>query len=97
MAGDSSTFKAIDSRRRNLAPTKVDKRQRQIEQGIEHCLVAFKTADRTRPAEVRGKTGRLREKIEALPDQVRRVDALRDRLEGQRYQQLPQPIRMLGR
>jgi transposase len=90
VAIDSSKFKAVNSRDRNFTPTKVDKRQQQIEQSIERYLVALETADRTQPAEVEAKTERLREKIKTLREQMRRMDAIREQLKGQPDQQLSQ-------
>src|SRR6478735_3056757 len=55
----------------------VDKSQEQIEQSIQRYLTALETADRTQPAEVEAKTERLREKISALRQQIRRMDAIR--------------------
>jgi transposase len=83
VAIDSSKFKAVNSRDRNFTPGKVDKRQQQIEQSIERYLAALETADRTQPAEVEAKTERLREKIQTLREQMRRMDALREELKRQ--------------
>ena len=80
VAVDSSKFKAVNSRDRNFTPGKVDKRQEQIEQSIQRYLTALETADRTQPAEVEAKTERLREKISALRQQIRRMDAIREEL-----------------
>src|SRR4249919_1234314 len=90
VAIDSSKFKAVNSRDRNFTPGKVDKRQQQIEQSIERYLAAVETADRTQPAEVEAKTERLREKIEALREQMRRMDAIREELKRQPGEQLSQ-------
>src|SRR6476661_912899 len=80
VAIDSSKFKAVNSRDRNFTPGKINKRQEQIEQSIERYLTALETADRTQPAEVEAKTERLREKISALRQQIRRMDAIREEL-----------------
>jgi hypothetical protein len=90
VAIDSSKFKAVNSRDRNFTPGKVDKRQQQIEQSIERYLAALETADRTQPAEVEAKTERLREKIETLREQMRRMDAMREELKRQPDEQLSQ-------
>ena len=80
VAIDSSKFKAVNSRDRNFTPNKVDRRQQQIEESIRRYLDALETADRTQPAEVEAKTERLREKIETLRGQMRRMDAIREQL-----------------
>ena len=90
VAIDSSKFKAVNSRDRNFTPGKVDKREQQIEQSIERYLAALETADRTQPAEVEAKTGRLREKIKTLREQMRRMDAMREKLKHQPDEQLSQ-------
>ena len=82
VAIDSSKFKAVNSRDRNFTPNKVDRRQQQIEQSIQRYLDALETADRTQPVEVEAKTERLREKIETLRGQMRRMDAIREQLKA---------------
>src|SRR5512146_550194 len=83
VAVDSSKFKAVNSRDRNFTPGKVDKRQEQIEASIQRYLKALETADRTQPVEVEAKTERLREKINTLREQMRRMDAIREELKQQ--------------
>jgi transposase len=82
VAIDSSKFKAVNSRDRNFTPNKVDRRQQQIEESIRRYLEALETADRTQPVEVEAKTERLREKIETLRGQMRRMDAIREQLKS---------------
>ena len=82
VAIDSSKFKAVNSRDRNFTPNKVDRRQQQIEESIRRYLKALETADRTQPVEVDAKTERLREKIETLRGQMRRMDAIREQLKA---------------
>ena len=48
----------------------------------------METADRTQPAEVEAKTERLREKIQTLREQMRRMDAIREELKRQPEEQL---------
>jgi transposase len=80
VAIDSSKFKAVNSRDHNFTPNKVERRQQQIEESIRRYLEALETADRTQPAEVEAKTERLREKIETLRQQTRRMEAIREQL-----------------
>jgi len=82
VAIDSSKFKAVNSRDRNFTPNKVDRRQQQIEESIRRYLGALETADRTQPVEVEAKTERLREKIETLRGQMRRMDTMREQLKS---------------
>jgi transposase len=82
VAIDSSKFKAVNSRDRNFTPNKVDRRQQQIEESIRRYLDALETADRTQPVEVEAKTERLREKIETLRQQMRRMDTIREQLKA---------------
>jgi transposase len=82
VAIDSSKFKAVNSRDRNFTPNKVDRRQQQIEESIRRYLQALETADRTQPMELDAKTERLREKIETLRRQMRRMDAIREQLKA---------------
>jgi transposase len=88
VAIDSSKFKAVNSRDRNVTPAKIDARQRQIEQSIQRYLDALETADRTQPAEVEAKTERLQDKIKRLREQMRQLDETKEQLkhepDGQR-------------
>lgn len=88
VAVDSSKFKAVNSRDRNFTPGKIDGRQRQIEESIHRYLQALDTADRTQPAEVEAKTSRLREKINVLREQMRRIEAIAERLKRQSEPQI---------
>ena len=88
VAIDSSKFKAVNSRDRNFTPNKVDRRQQQIEESIRRYLEALETADRTQPVEVDAKTERLREKIDTLRRQMRRMDAIREQLKATPEEQI---------
>jgi transposase len=88
VAIDSSKFKAVNSRDRNFTPNKIERRQQQIEESIRRYLEAVETADRTQPVEVDAKTERLREKIETLREQMRRMDAIREQLKATSDEQI---------
>jgi len=88
VAIDSSKFKAVNSRDRNFTPNKVDRRQQQIEQSIQRYLDALETADRTQPAEVQATTERLREKLQTLREQMRRMDQVREQLKQEPGEQV---------
>lgn len=47
VAIDGSKFKAVNSRDRNLRPTRIDRRIEQIEESVQRYLDALETADRT--------------------------------------------------
>jgi len=87
VAIDSSKFKAVNSRDRNFTPTKIERRQQQIEESIQRYLEALETADRTQPAEVQAKTERLREKIDTLRQQMRRMQRIKEQLKDEPDQQ----------
>src|SRR5512144_246012 len=88
VAIDSSKFKAVNSRDRNFTPSKVDRRQQQIEESIQRYSDALETADRTQPAEVEAKTERLREKIKTLRAQMRPLRRVTEELEPEPSGQL---------
>ena len=88
VAIDSSKFKAVNSRDRNFTPNKVDRRQQQIEESIQRYLDALETADRTQPAEVQATTERLREKLQTLREQMRRMDQVREQLKQEPGEQV---------
>ena len=88
VAIDSSKFKAVNSRDRNFTPTKIDKRQQQIEQSIQRYLDALETADRTQPADFEAKTERLQEKLHKLRQHMRQLDQVKEQLKRQPDEQL---------
>jgi transposase len=83
VAIDGSKFKAVNTRDRNFAEGKVDKRQKQIEESIQRYLNALETADRTQPAELEAKTTRLQDKIARLREQMRNLDQIKEQLKTQ--------------
>jgi transposase len=88
VAIDSSKFKAVNSRDRNFTPNKVVRRQQQLEESIQRYLDMLETADRTQPAEVEGKTKRLREKIKTLRQQMKRMEVIGEQLKGTADEQI---------
>jgi transposase len=88
VAIDSSKLKAVNSRDRNFTPTKIDKRQQQIEQSIQRYLDALETADRTQPADFEAKTERLQEKLHKLRQHMRQLDQVKEQLKRQPDEQL---------
>jgi transposase len=80
VAIDGSKFKAVNSRDCNFTNGKIDKRHEQIEESIQRYLSALETADRTQPAELQAKTERLQHKITRLRQQMRELDAVKEKL-----------------
>lgn len=87
VAIDSSKFKAVNSRDRNFTPTKIERRQQQIDESIQRYLEALETADRTQRPEVEAKTERLRDKIDTLRQQMRRMQRIKEQLKDEPDQQ----------
>lgn len=81
VAVDGSKFKAVNSRDQNFTVTKIQKRREQIEESIERYLVALDTADRTLPLmEFGPRSAQLHHKLDALREQMQRLDQMEDDL-----------------
>ena len=77
VAIDGSKFKAVNNRDRNFTRAKMDRRMAQIEASVARYLEQLDTTDRQEPSEVlQTKTNRLKEKIEKLKQQMRRLQIL---------------------
>jgi transposase len=77
VAIDGSKFKAVNNRDRNFTKAKLARRRQQIEESVARYLSQLDTADRQEPTEVMAaKTGRLKEKIARLEDEMKRLDGL---------------------
>jgi transposase len=72
VAVDGSKFKAVNNRDKNFTPHKLRKRIEQIEASIARYLSAMEAADRHEDEVLKAKSARLKEKIAALREQVRR-------------------------
>ena len=88
VAIDGSKFKAVNSRDRNFTPTKVEARKKQIEESIQRYLDVLEKADRTQPGEFVAKTDRLKDKIETLRAQMRRMKSIEEQLAKQAEPQI---------
>src|SRR5476651_389615 len=78
VAIDGSKFKAVNSRDRNFTRAKMERRMAQIEESVARYLQQLDSADRQEPSEVlKTKTNRLKEKIEKLKGQMRRLEILK--------------------
>lgn len=84
VAVDGSKFKAVNTRDRNFTPSKVKKRQEQIEDSIKRYLDALDTADRTLPAaEFQAKAAHLKDKLKTMREQMRRMRRIEQRLNSE--------------
>ena len=67
---DGSKFKAVNARDKNFTKAKLKKRMEQVEASIERYLRALDSADREEGDIAEAKSGRLKEKIAALREQI---------------------------
>ena len=78
VAIDGSKFKAVNNRDKNFTRAKMERRMAQIEESVARYLEQLDTADRQEPSEaLTTKTNRLKEKIETLKQQMRRLERLK--------------------
>src|SRR6202142_1545753 len=78
VAIDGSKFKAVNNRDRNFTRAKMERRMAQIEESVARYLQQLDTADRQEPSEaLKTKTSGLKEKIEKLKQEMRRLAALK--------------------
>ena len=78
VAIDGSKFKAVNNRDKNFTRAKMERRMAQIEESVARYLQQLDTADRQDPSEVlQTRTSRLKEKIETLKQQMRRLEGLK--------------------
>jgi gas vesicle protein len=78
VAIDGSKFKAVNNRDRNFTRAKMERRMALIEESVARYLQQLDTADRQEPSEaLKTTTSRLKEKIEKLKEQMRRLEILK--------------------
>jgi transposase len=68
---DGSKFKAVNARDKNFTRASIQRRMDQVEASIERYMAALETADRQDGELAQAKSGRLREKIAALREQMK--------------------------
>src|SRR5580658_4240420 len=73
---DGSKFKAVNTRDKNFTKAKLKKRMDQVEASIERYMAALETADRQEGELAQAKSGRLKDKIAQLREQMARFKAL---------------------
>jgi transposase len=78
VAIDCSKFKAVNNRDKNFTRAKMERRMAQIDERVARYLEQLDTADRQEPSEaLQTKTNCLKEKIETLKQQMRRLERLK--------------------
>jgi transposase len=81
VAIDGSKFKAVNARDRNFTRAKMQRRLEQIEESVERYLHQLDSADRQEPSLARTtRTGRLKDKIATLKEEMRRLEKLEARM-----------------
>ena len=88
VAIDGSKFKAVNNRDRNFTAAKLQRRMQEIEASIERYLVEMDTADRQEPAIAEAKTTRLKDKIVALKEQMKKLKVIKAELNEAPDQQI---------
>lgn len=88
VAIDGSKFKAVNNRDRNFTAAKLQRRMQEIEASIERYLVDMDTADRQEPAIAEVKTARLKDKITALKEQMKKLKVVEAELSEAPDQQI---------
>lgn len=73
VAIDGSKFKAANNRDRNFTSAKMKRRLAEIDKSIHRYLSQIETADRLEPSIAKPKTGRLKDKIEVLKEELQRL------------------------
>ena len=73
---DGSKFKAVNARDKNYTKAKLEKRMAQVEASIERYMGALETADRQEGEIASGKSVRVKEKIAALREQMKALQAI---------------------
>jgi transposase len=78
VAIDGSKFKAVNNRDKNFTHAKMERRMTQIEESVARYLQQLDSADRQEPSDaLQTKTSHLKEKIEKLKGEMRRLDSLK--------------------
>jgi transposase len=78
VAIDGSKFKAVNNRDKNFTRAKMERRMAQIEESVARYLQQLDSADRQEPSDaLQTKTSHLKEKIEKLKGEMRRLDSLK--------------------
>ncbi len=82
VAIDGSKFKAVNSRDQNFTANKLKKRLEQVAEHIAGYLRDLDTADRQEGEAAEARSGRLKEKVERLREQMKMLQAMEARVEA---------------
>jgi len=88
VAIDGSKFKAVNNRDKNFTVAKVEARLAQVEASVARYLAALDRADRQPSDVAEARTARLTEKIAALREQMKDLQAMRQQVEEAPDQQV---------
>ena len=81
VAIDGSKFKAVNNRDKNFTQAKLQRRMKELEENIAGYLEEMDTADRQEPETAVLRTERLMDKIAALKEQLRVMQAVKQELD----------------
>jgi transposase len=81
VAIDGSKFKAANNRDKNFTQAKLQRRMKELEQGIARYLAEMDTADRQEPEIAELRTERIKDKITALKEQLQTMQTVRQELD----------------
>ncbi len=85
---DGSKFKAVNTRDKNFTRASIQRRMEQVEASIERYMAALETADRQDGEGAVAKSVRLKDKIAALREHVRRYKLVREQVHAAPDQQI---------
>ncbi len=88
VAIDGSKFKAVNNRDKNFTVAKVEARLAQVEASVARYLAALDRADRQPSDIAEARTVRLTEKVAALREQMKDLQAMRQQVEEAPNQQI---------
>src|SRR5215469_1103596 len=89
VAIDGSKFKAVNNRDKNFTRAKMERRLAQIDESVARYLSQLDTADRQEPSEaLAAKTAHLKEKLEKLASETRRLRTLEKEMLASSDQQI---------
>jgi len=80
VAIDGGKFKAVNNRGKNFTPAKMKRRMEQIEKSIDRYLGQLDSADHEASTVTEAKTGRLKDKIAALKEEMQRLQVIEARM-----------------
>jgi transposase len=82
VAIDGSKFKAVNSRDNCYTQSKIKFRMKLVEDSINQYLAALDVADKQEPSGPSDKTGRIKDKLDALREKMQRLQQLEEQLQA---------------